>query len=365
VPYHPQPDRQARRLEAVPPSTGQREMTEKLTISIAMATYNGESFLREQLDSFLWQTRLPDELVVCDDGSNDRTLDILDRFARQAPFPVKTYCNPKNLGSSKNFEKAINLCSGDLIYLSDQDDVWLPDKLREMEQAFLKYPNASYAFSDAFVVDEKLKILRHSLGGYYHLSFDDVTHFPPGDFFLQLISLRHMVIHGCTIVLNAQFRDYLLPIPDYWAHDEWISIMGSLAFEVIAVPSKLINYRQHSKQQYGVITPMKRLKQFFIINRNDYLVQSFRWQNALAQANLKGIYLNAEIKHHILNRLEHYRIRGTLSNNIIKNLPFVISELRDGRYTKYSNGWKSALKDIVAIDIKLLRSAGIINKSPS
>jgi len=337
-------------------------MSERLTISIAMATYNGESFLQEQLDSFLWQTRLPDELVVCDDGSTDRTLDILERFARQAPFPVKIYQNPQNLGSSKNFEKAITLCSGDLIYLSDQDDVWLPDKLREMEQAFLKYPNASYVFSDAFVVDEKLQMLRPSLGDYYHLSFDEVTHFAPGEFFIQLISLRNMVIHGCTMVINAELKDYLLPIPDYWGHDHWISILGSLVFEVIAVPSKLIKYRQHSRQKHGVFIPIKRLKKPFIIDKDEYLVESCRWQNALAEFYLKGIYLDAEIKHHILNRLEHYRIRGLLSNNIIKKLPFIIDELKNGRYKKYSNGWKSALKDIFAIDIKLLRSFGIKKK---
>ena len=98
--------------------------------SIALATYNGERYLQEQLNSFLHQTRLPDEIIACDDCSTDRTMDILESFAISALFAVYIYRNAINLGYTKNFERAISLCSGDVIFLSDQDDVWFPKRSR-------------------------------------------------------------------------------------------------------------------------------------------------------------------------------------------------------------------------------------------
>src|SRR5688572_14133745 len=102
-------------------------MTNKF--SVAMCTYNGARYLKEQLDSFTVQTRLPDELIVCDDGSSDETCQIVSTFAASAPFTVRLEVNQQTLGSTQNFAKAIQLCRGDLIALCDQDDVWLPGKL--------------------------------------------------------------------------------------------------------------------------------------------------------------------------------------------------------------------------------------------
>jgi len=101
---------------------GTRENAKPL-ISIALCTYNGEAYLSDQLASIVKQTQQPDELIACDDGSTDNTLQILDQFSGEAPFPVRVYLNQQRLGPTKNFEKAISLCSGDFIFLSDQDDV--------------------------------------------------------------------------------------------------------------------------------------------------------------------------------------------------------------------------------------------------
>jgi glycosyltransferase involved in cell wall biosynthesis len=102
-------------------------------ISIAMTTYNGERFLEEQLRSLTEQTKLPNELVVCDDGSTDRTPEILAQFAKGASFPVKIVINNHRLGWRENFLKAASLCSSDYIAFCDQDDIWLKEKLAVVE----------------------------------------------------------------------------------------------------------------------------------------------------------------------------------------------------------------------------------------
>jgi glycosyltransferase involved in cell wall biosynthesis len=128
-----------------------------MKLSIAMAVYNGEHFIQEQLDSYARQSRLPDELVVSDNASVDSTVDIVRDFAERAPFRVGLFVNERNLGVSKNFENAIDKCTGDIIFLSDCDDVWYPDKLKVMEKAFLRWPTAAVATCNADLVDEFLR----------------------------------------------------------------------------------------------------------------------------------------------------------------------------------------------------------------
>jgi len=110
----------------------------RATVSVALCTYNGAAYLGEQLDSIVAQSRPPDELVVCDDGSTDGTVGLLQAFVPEAPFPVRLYRNERNRGFAKNFERAISLCTGDFIALSDQDDVWKPEKLARLATALAK-----------------------------------------------------------------------------------------------------------------------------------------------------------------------------------------------------------------------------------
>lgn len=122
--------------------------------SVALCTYNGAKYIYEQLKSIVEQIQLPDELVICDDASTDETVDIINKFKENCNIKIKLYINKQNLGFRKNFEKCISLCSNDIIFLCDQDDIWLPDKVKIFMQAFESDSNLVYAFSDAYVVDE-------------------------------------------------------------------------------------------------------------------------------------------------------------------------------------------------------------------
>ncbi|MFT5276204.1 MAG: glycosyltransferase involved in cell wall biosynthesis, partial [Saprospiraceae bacterium] len=127
-----------------------------MKISIALTTYNGAAYLQAQLNSYLVQERLPDELVVCDDVSTDETVTILEAFKKTAPFQVRVIINELNLGFTKNFEKALLNCSGDLVFLSDQDDVWYPEKILVVVKAFLQNPDKYLLIHDGDLVDENL-----------------------------------------------------------------------------------------------------------------------------------------------------------------------------------------------------------------
>jgi glycosyltransferase involved in cell wall biosynthesis len=117
------------RLRHTVRSNTEQSSRRSLRVSVAMATYNGERFVLEQLRSLASQTRLPDELVVSDDGSEDRTLQIVRDSAAEAPFRVHIQANTGRLWCHRNFWHAASLCSGDIFAFCDQDDVWLPEKL--------------------------------------------------------------------------------------------------------------------------------------------------------------------------------------------------------------------------------------------
>ena len=123
------------------------------TLSIALCTYNGERFLREQLQSLADQILLPFEVVITDDCSTDNTLEIIQEFSNS--LNIKYFPNEKSLKVTKNFEKAISLCTGDIILMCDQDDLWYPDKLAKTHTYFQENPTNLVVFSDAELVDKQ------------------------------------------------------------------------------------------------------------------------------------------------------------------------------------------------------------------
>ena len=320
-------------------------MSESLTISIAMCTYNGERFLAEQLASFLLQSCPPDELVVCDDGSQDSTISILEIFGSKAPFPVRIYRNDENLGFKKNFEKAACLCCGDIIAFSDQDDVWLPHKVARIRAIFEDRPEISFVFSDANIVDENLNPLGYSFLELIHFNKSVQEKFCRGDA-LNLL-FKDLIIFGMLLSFRSSFRKYVFPLPEYWSHDGWLPIILSAISDFTIIPEQLILYRQHSAQFTG--KKPSNLRAMFSkakkTGREEYLNTANMWISAL-----KRLSLDPQLREHKLyimtkEKINHLIVRAEMPNSLIKRLPFVIGETLSLRYFRYSNGWKSVAKD--------------------
>jgi glycosyltransferase involved in cell wall biosynthesis len=319
----------------------------KLTISLAMCTYDGAKYLQEQLTSIMTQTRLPDELVVCDDGSTDTTLDILDKFFKNAPFEVKVYHNKKRLGPTKNFEKAISLCKGDIIFLSDQDDVWLPHKLATIVELFLKRPDVGYIFSNALVVDEKLFPLGYTMWGSVLFTTHQRRSFKNG-YQLEIL-LKYNVVTGATMAFRKNIKDLILPIPDVWVHDEWIALLSS-ALEIKGdfIEDSLIKYRQHFAQLIGG----RKLK------LGEQLERAINTKSEFYQTWIKGFenMLNRllilskpskKTRKLFEDKIIHLQARHWMHNRSRrKRYSRIVKELISGRYHHFSNGWKSVIKDI-------------------
>lgn len=211
-----------------------------MRLSIALCTYNGSAFLREQLDSFLAQSTMPDELVVCDDGSTDATLDILEQFSARAPFPVRVHRNVSNLGVRANFVQATGLCSGDFIALADQDDVWLPDKLERAERALLTTADPANGLYCTRLQYVDARLLPLGLSAVpTRIGFDN--------------AIVENIATGCSAVFGKGIRDLMIRSdPAHMEmHDWWIYLIASAFGAVIYDREPSLLYRQHGGSVTG------------------------------------------------------------------------------------------------------------------
>jgi hypothetical protein len=213
--------------------------TGRMKVSIAMATYNGAAYLQEQLVSFVQQTRLPDELVVCDDGSADDTQQILLEFKKAAPFQVRINVNPSNLGFTKNFSNAMQRCTGDLVFLADQDDIWDANKVARILEVFKAFPWASLVVHDGRLVDSGLTWSGATNRGQVLSGFGSDA----------------SLTTGALTVYKRELGQIALPVPEgIVGHDQWLHQIALLIGKRLVISDVLQSVRRHAANTSGGIT---------------------------------------------------------------------------------------------------------------
>ena len=204
--------------------------------SVCIATYNGEKYLLDQLKSILDQLNDRDEIIIVDDCSSDRTSSIIEGLKDNR---ITMHVNDKNLGVIRSFEKAIALSRGDIIYLADQDDLWLPGKVNEMER-ILKNSKEKLLMTNAYIFDEKSVWLatffehRKSRRGLW-------TNIVKNSFI------------GCCIAFRADLKSEILPFPkNIPMHDQWIGLISEINGGILLESKPYISYRRHSENITGM-----------------------------------------------------------------------------------------------------------------
>lgn len=223
-------------------------------ISVALCTYNGDQFLEEQLNSIFTQTHPVDELIICDDGSIDGTLKILEYYKKKYPEVISLYSNKEKLFTIKNFEKAISLTSGDYIFLSDQDDIWSVDKVEQTLSFFRSNTFCHLMFTNAHLINENSEILENSLWEAW--SFDEACKQRWQDQKFQIIDLiqNKNKVTGATVAFRKNLKQHILPLnlPKNVWHDCYMALTAAGHNGLGFLDEKLVKYRIHSSQQVGV-----------------------------------------------------------------------------------------------------------------
>lgn len=217
--------------------------------SVALCSYNGEKYIHQQIDSILSQTHRPSEIVVCDDGSTDRTPEILAEYQKQYPEIFRIYFNEINLRSVKNFEKAISLCSKEIIFLSDQDDIWAENKAEKIVSFLDNHSEIDAVATNGFCIDENGDVHeKYSLWDapvFLREKGKNIDYFE--------IILHCNIATGASMAFRAALKPEIIPFPvlkDYH-HDEWIAVNTAKKGRFAFLNDKLFYYRTHQEQQVG------------------------------------------------------------------------------------------------------------------
>ena len=203
-----------------------------MKVSVAMATYNGEKYLEQQIDSILSQLNNEDELIISDDHSSDRTLSIIETYMNTDPR-VKLFMNDES-GVTSNFENAIKRTQNDIIFLSDQDDIWKPEKVSTVKSYYEKNPHIQMIMSDITVVDNELTPTIESFYAFRGSRSGVIKNI-----------IKNSYI-GCAMSFRKELKAQILPIPrNVPMHDMWIGLVADLNKAALLIPEKLIYYRRH------------------------------------------------------------------------------------------------------------------------
>jgi len=199
-------------------------------ISVCMATYNGEKYIQEQIDSILAQLGPDDELVISDDLSIDTTLSIIKGYQDSR---IKLFLHEQNHGFVRNFENALSHASGDVVFLADQDDIWMPYKI---EDSLAALQNADFVVSDCITIDGQLNVLSNSRIKDFNIKTG---------FWRLMIKTRYL---GCCMAFRKCVLEAALPFPAnayLMEHDLWLAAVAECYFKTALIEKPLIKYRRH------------------------------------------------------------------------------------------------------------------------
>lgn len=337
--------------------TGRQRMQRPVRVSVALSTFQGEAHLNEQLQSIECQTVPPDEIVASDDASTDATRDILLDFRARSRIPVTVLTSPTNLGLIDNVSRSMRACTGDVIALCDQDDIWDPDKVRTLKAAFSVPNPPELWFSNALLVDATGTSLTSTTYEALRVTEDMRHRIESGGALRQLVHAS--TVTGATAAIRSDLIDALLPIPKGYVgpsgpllHDGWLALLAHLTGRIEMDQRCLIKYRQH-EAQYTAMSIMGGLTDRPSERR--LRTSNQRGQAIAAESGVLQL-LSERVRHRpqhpwLPDRVAEARelesfLRGRDQGLSTSKLRFTVTNLANGNYRRYARGLVSALSDL-------------------
>jgi glycosyltransferase involved in cell wall biosynthesis len=332
-------------------------VSDDLRVDVAMAVCDGERYLQEQLRSIADQRRPPTRLLVRDDGSIDRSPEVLRRFAAEAPFPVQILSGTDTLGPVRSFEAVLEACSADIVVLSDQDDRWDPSRLNRLVDRFATGDRVSLAYTDGRLVDAAGDPTGATIWEAFAAPEPELVADPD----LILRALVSPFVPGCTMAISGALLEAALPFPGDLStdavgmeHDGWLVGLGWAHGGVVALPEPLIDYRIHPGQQIGL--PARATLRTRII-RTGGPVRHHRTELArrVAAARLLRGGLDRLASTDRTRRcagqldalIAHLDARRELPTSLVERARVVRGLWRSGGYERFSSGRQSAVIDLL------------------
>ena len=317
-----------------------------MKISVALCTHNGAAYVAQQVESILAQTLQPSQIVLSDDASTDNTVAIVRELVERHPaIDLVVFENDPALRVTKNFEQATLAATGDLVALSDQDDVWQPERLATIAAIFEQRPEVLLVHSDARLVDGEGAPLGTGLFESLEIADSELEAIDDGRTLDVL--LRRNVVTGATTVVRRDLVTTAAPFPESWVHDEWLAAIAAATGRTAVIRAQLVDYRQHGANQIGArrLGALEKARKL-AVPRED------RNRGLVARASdlvdrLEALSVTVDVLQKARAKLVHESARYALPAFRPARVASVLRALRRGDYNRYSRGTLDAVRDLV------------------
>jgi glycosyltransferase involved in cell wall biosynthesis len=319
-----------------------------MSVSVALCTHDGERFIEQQLLSILAQGPTVSQIVVSDDESSDSTV-VIAAAALEEVGAGPTVCWIKNcppLGVTKNFEGAIAATDGDVVALSDQDDVWHEGKLKQTTRMLEDDPGALLVFTDARLVDVDGTPAGNSLFESLGISEGELGMVEQGD--AVAVFLRRNIVTGATVVFRRELFERAQPFPSSWVHDEWLAMVAAIHGGVRVLRAETIDYRQHGANVIGVNDRTLAYKVRRMLQprgtRNADLARKF----ADLEAWVRTTGQSADLAASVAAKARFERARADMPKTRIARIPAITRLAARGLYARFaSQGRLDIVRDLL------------------
>ena len=316
-----------------------RTLTEQRTISVALAAYNGAGFIAGQLQSLLDQTRVPDEIIITDDSPDDSTFRAIEPFL--STNIVRYHRNDSPLGVAKNFEKALQLCSGDIIFLCDQDDFWLPRKVELLSNTLYNNDRLDAVFCNSVLCDKLLNELDRTL--WQLRGFTPAMQKKVRSNDALSVFCKRVCCSSHNLAIKRRALAYLLPFPELapFYPDTWIGLSCAAPEKISLIDEVLTLYRIHEHNQStpgaDSILSARKARNSNAALRNSLLTEEIMRRQSGT--------LNGSQQKMLQKFAAFHAQRSQYSSNILLRMFQIQQQFFRARYCRFANGIKTAIAD--------------------
>lgn len=324
-----------------------------MTASVVLACRDGARFLEEQLASIRDQTQVPDELVVCDDGSTDDSRRVLADFARTSGLRTILLHFETSRGVKSAFRAAIEHAAGEIVFFCDQDDVWEPFKVERYTEAARREPELVLVASDSRVIEEGGRELCETIWGRLRVRPREVRLANAGQGFRVL--LRHPFLPGHGMAVRRDALERMLPFPSEWNYDSWVQVLAAAIGPIKLLEESLCRHRLHSRQSVGVARESLSRKaraggesghDSLLAQRDSMRILRRKIEEMAAEreAHEVALVMLVDERIRLLEARAELRVAGRAGGARI-----LVRELLAGRYHRVGRGWLAVARDLVAL----------------
>lgn len=326
------------------------------SVAVVIATFNGERFLADQLESIARQTITPDVIWVSDDGSTDSTKDVARAFQGEHPhLNVRVVSHPPPSGVARNFQWACEQATqasaespgAEWIVLADQDDSWYPGKIEALLTLVHRHPKALMVHSDALLVDSEGDSLGMTVLESLRITRAEKRNLLRGRGLRALV--RRNLVTGQTAMIHRDLLAISGDIPEGWLHDEWWALVAASVERLVTTPQVLQNYRQHEANQVGATrSGLERLLERWS-EPQEHFRKRHRVRHEGLQAFLErsGSSLPATSRRLLEGRLQHYRFQASLPARRVARVGPVVGRAMRGDYCRFRRGGFDLVRDLL------------------